>query len=228
VAGGHYHLISRGNNRSTVFRSPHDYDSFVALIGQAQRRVGLSLLAVCLMPNHFHIVAAQHGSNDIARWLHWLLTTFSARLHRRYGSCGRVWQGRFKAFPIEHDGHLLTVMRYVERNALRSGLVARAEDWPWGSLAWRQGLQRHLLAGPPQALPQDWTNWVNAPHSADELATLRECVNRQRPFGGADWVSAAASSLGLEFARRPRGRPAKLAPSSSAQDEAQADLLTGK
>jgi putative transposase len=40
----------------------------------------------------------------------------------------------FKSFPVQEDGHLLTVCRYVERNALRADLVERAERWAWGSL----------------------------------------------------------------------------------------------
>lgn len=61
------------------------------------------------------------------------------RYHRHYHSSGHVWQGRFKAFPIEHDKHLPRVLRYVERNALRVGLVARAEEWPWSSLYVAEG-----------------------------------------------------------------------------------------
>ena len=226
VAGGCYHFISRGNNRSTVFRSPADYDAFVGLIERAQERTRLSLLAVCLMPNHFHVVAEQSSPDDVTRWTHWLLTTFNIRLHARHGSCGRIWQGRFKAFPIERDDHLLTVMRYVERNALRAGLVARAEDWPWGSLAWRNGARGSLLSDPPLRLPRDWYGWVNAAQSTAELAELRECVDRQRPFGGEAWVDAAATGLGLESSRRPRGRPPKITPSVTGEQEPLAGLLT--
>jgi putative transposase len=111
LAGGHYHLINRGNNQATVFSTAADFDGFLRLIAEAQDRVQLRLLAACLMPNHFHVVAAQRGSGDISRWMHWLLTTHSHHHHRRHGSSGRVWQGRYKAFLIEQDGHLLTVMR---------------------------------------------------------------------------------------------------------------------
>lgn len=225
VPGGYYHVFNRGNNRSTVFRSPADYDAFVGLIERAQQRIRLSLLAVCLMPNHFHLVAAQCQPDDITRWTHWLLTTFSSRLHGLYGSCGRVWQGRFKAFPIQRDEHLLTVMRYVERNALRAGLVALAEDWPWGSLSWRNGARSALLSQPPLHLPRNWRDWVNAAQSDAELQALRECVNRQRPFGGETWVDAATSDLGLEFSRRPRGRPPKLTSPCADRQDLQADLL---
>ena len=99
----------------------------------------MRLLAWCLMPNHFHLVLWPHGDGDLSRWMQWLLTSHVRRYHRHYHGSGHVWQGRFKAFPIEEDEHLWTVLRYVERNALRANLVRRAEDWPWSSAAALKG-----------------------------------------------------------------------------------------
>ena len=73
---------------------------------------------------------------------------------------GHVYQGRFKSFPIAADEHLLAVLRYVDRNPLRAGLVRRAEEWRWGSLYRRtQGTaeERALLADPPVPLGKTWT-----------------------------------------------------------------------
>jgi putative transposase len=211
VAGGYYHLINRGNDRSTVFRQPGDYLAFLRLIQDAQRRVQLALLAACLMPNHFHLVVSTSGARDISQWMQWLLTTHAHRHHIRYGTSGRVWQGRFKAFPIEQDGYLLTVMRYVERNALRAGLVERAEDWCWGSLSWRVGNSLGPRLSPaPVKVPRDWSARVNAPQNPAELEALRACVNRQRPYGNQRWVEETAARLGLESSRRPQGRPPAL------------------
>lgn len=210
LPGGHYHLINRGNNRAAIFTTPTDYRRFLALVEEAQRRVPLRLLAACVMPNHFHLVAAQDEADSISRWMQWLLTTHASHHHLSRGTCGRVWQGRFKAFPIEHDGHLLTVMRYVERNALRAGLASRAESWPWGSLAWR--LRRApgpQLSPPPCSLPSDWPSRVNKAHSAAELAALRLCVNGQRPYGSDHWADMTAERAGLKLSRRGPGRPRK-------------------
>ena len=66
--------------------------------------------------------------------MQWLMTAHVRRYHRHYKGSGHVWQGRFKAFPVQDDEHFLLVCRYVERNALRAGLVRRAEDWTWGAL----------------------------------------------------------------------------------------------
>jgi putative transposase len=70
----------------------------------------------------------------LADWLHWLLTTHACRYNRHHELSGHVWQGRSHTFPIQEDEHLLSVLRYVERNPLRANLVARAEDWLWSSL----------------------------------------------------------------------------------------------
>ena len=56
------------------------------------------------------------------------------RYHEHYQTSGHVWQGRFKAFPIQEDEHLLSVLRYAERNPLRAGLVSRSKRWPFSSL----------------------------------------------------------------------------------------------
>src|SRR5690606_25502214 len=71
-----------------------------------------------------HLVLWPHGDGDLGRWMQWLLTAHVRRYHRHYGGSGHVWQGRFTAFPIQEDEHLLAVLRYVERNALRANRSA--------------------------------------------------------------------------------------------------------
>ena len=190
IAAGHcYHLINRGNNRARVFHDSHDFYAFLALIAEGRERFSLPILALCLMPNHLHIVARPNADDDLSRWAQWLFTTHVRRYHKKYGTAGRIWQGRFKAFVIQEDTHLLTVLRYVERNALRAGLAATAEQWRWGSLNWRESPTPKVPLYPsPVPLPSNWISWVNAPQTAQELDAIRSCVNGQRPFGGAAWV----------------------------------------
>lgn len=203
-----YHVINRANNRATLFQGPGDYRAFLDLIAEAQRQRELALLAACVMPNHFHFVVRPDADLDVSRWMHWLLTTHVRRFHRRHDSTGRVWQGRFKAFPIEQDEHLVTVMRYVERNALRAGLVARAENWPWGSLAWRaEGSGPVALAPSPTPLPRNWVRYVNAPQTPAELTAIRTCAQRETPFGSEEWNDSALEVLGIKKPCGRRGRP---------------------
>jgi len=129
-----YHVINRGNARQDVFRKKGDYQAFVDLIARACERIRMRLLAYCVMPNHFHLALWPYSDGDLGKWMQWLLTAHVRRYHQHYKTSGHVWQGRFKAFPVEHDDHMLTVLRYIERNPLRAGLVAQAEEWPWSSL----------------------------------------------------------------------------------------------
>lgn len=207
-AGLYYHVLNRGNNRTTVFSDPDDFDGFQRLMKRAQARRSVDIFAACLMPNHFHLVVRPVASSDLSAWIHWLLTTHAKRHHRQRASSGRIWTSRFKAFPIQDDRHLLTVVRYVERNALRAALVTSAEEWRWGSLRWRFEERPTLSLAPlPIQLPANWVDFVNAPQTAAEIAEVRRCVNRGRPFGDSTWVKETAKELGLGHTLGRRGRP---------------------
>ena len=128
-----YHVLNHGNARAEVFHKTEDYAAFVDLLAPACERVSPRLVGWCLLPNHFHLVLWPRKDEDLGRWMQWLLTSHVRRYHKHYHSSGHVWQGRFKAFPIQRDEHFLTVLRYVERNALRAKLVQSADDWRWGN-----------------------------------------------------------------------------------------------
>jgi len=189
VANYCYHILNRANRRATVFHEPSDYGAFIALMTKAQEHEELPILAACLMPNHFHLVVMPTHPHNISRWVHWLCTTHVRHYHAKYGTSGRVWQGPYKACLVQTDQYLLTVMRYVERNALTARLVERAEDWAWGSLRWRTRNPLMLsLTAAPISLPSYWTEFVNLPQTAAELQAVRDCVNKQKPFGDPKWI----------------------------------------
>ena len=205
-----YHFISRSNEKARIFHSPADYDAFTATLAEAQEDRGVPVIAMCLMPNHVHLVVRPVSAASLSGWAQWLFTAHTVRHHAFHGSIGHLWQGRYKIFATQGDHHLLTVLRYVERNALRARLVSRAEDWRWSSLHWRNGGTAPIaLTESPTVLPKCWTQYVNDPQTTAELEAIRSSVNRQRPFGTADWVKTAASQLGIEQSLRSRGRPKK-------------------
>ena len=212
VGGVCYHVINRGNGKATVFHKTRDYDAFVELIAASCDRLPLRVLGLCLMPNHFHLVLWPHGDGDLSRWMQWLLTAHVRRYHHHYGTSGHVWQGRFKAFPIEENGHFLTVLRYVERNPLRAGLAERAQDWSWSSLrSWSSDHPALRLDPWPVERPRNWITLVNRPENEGDLAAVRRSVNRGTPFGSEKWAQRTAVRLGIESSLRPRGRPSKRA-----------------
>lgn len=204
-------MLNRANHGAEIFHCAADYRAFLALIEASQRRLPLQIIAACLMPNHFHLVVRQSGASDIPRWLQWMCTTHARHHHAQHRSFGRLWQGRYRAFLVQSDHYLITLLRYVERNALRKNLVARAEDWLWGSLNWRlTGLSPVELSAPPISLPRGWVEWVNQPQTAAELEAIRTSVHRQRPYGDPEWVSTNARGARLGQSLGPVGRPRKI------------------
>src|SRR5436190_20483948 len=108
VGGTCYHVLNRGNARQLIFQKNGDYKAFIDLLHRACERVAMRMLGYCVMPNHFHLLLWSYTDGDLGRWMQWLLTAHVRRYHQHYKTSGHVWQGRFKAFPIEQDAHLLT------------------------------------------------------------------------------------------------------------------------
>jgi putative transposase len=206
-----YHVLNRGNARRTVFHKAGDFVAFLKLLRQAGERTPMRLLAYCLMPNHFHLTLWPYADGDLSTYMAWLLTAHVRRYHQHYHSSGHVWQGRFRAFPIQEDDHLLTVLRYVERNPVRANLVERAQLWLWSSAA-PPHPEGPALDGGPVVRPANWLDHVNEPQTEAEVERLRESLRRGRPFGDLLWMQHTAVRLGLQASLRPRGRPKKRAP----------------
>jgi putative transposase len=209
-----------------LFEDSGDYLAFLGVLAEAlnEREKTMRLCAYCLMPNHFHLVLWPAKDGQLSRFMQWVTMTHAQRwhAHRHSGGRGHLYQSRFKSFPIQQDGHFLKVCRYVEGNAKKAGLVQRAEDWKWSSLWARENISEgknadegvggalgKVLSPWPVAMPRGWSKRVNDPHNEKELAELRRCKERGRPFGEGEWTATTAKRLGIESSMRDPGRPKK-------------------
>lgn len=218
-----YHLLNRRVMRLALFAKDEDYAAFMrVLVEGLDRPDAPKLLAYCVMPNHWHLVARAGVATDLSTWMQWIQVTHTHRWHAHTHTAGEgpLYQGRFKSFPVQADGHFLTVCRYVEANALRARLVKRAEEWRWGSLGARDTGGRRAgqegspnlaerLASWPVDRPRDWRAQVNRAMDGDLLKTVRQSAIRGTPLGTDRWKTRIAHRLGLALTLRPRGRPRK-------------------
>ncbi|MBX3328341.1 transposase [Nitrospira sp. CMX1] len=138
LAGHAFQVLNRGNGGATVFHTDGDYRVFLELLAAAKATHPITIRAFCLRPNHFHLVLQPIRNASLSPFMHWWMTSHVRRYHRYYRSHGPVRQGRFKRFPIQQDGHLFTVLRYVLLNPVRARLVEHADEWPWSSLQYPQ------------------------------------------------------------------------------------------
>ena len=130
--GAVYHVIVRGNERRAVFRDDADREAYLERLSKGRERFGFRLLAFCLMGNHVHL-AIERGPEKLARVMLTLQSAYAQSFNRRHGRVGHLFQGRYKAFLVEKDRHLLALVRYIHENPVKAGGVAKPQDYAWSS-----------------------------------------------------------------------------------------------
>ena len=186
-----YHAMNRGNNRARVFFAADDYRTFLEALAKTQQRYPFRLYGYCLMTNHFHLLLAPEAGVSISRVLQSLTVATHLALSSERGAVGHVWQGRFKSPLVQDDDHALVVLRYIEANPLRAGMVADLGEYPWSSygvhgLGGEDALVLPLPAW--EGLRRDaekrrayWRKWTHAPLTEKELAEVRRSVKAAGP-----------------------------------------------
>ena len=130
--GALYHVTLRGNARQEIFFDDEDRCRFYLLLQEGIERFGHRVLAFCLMSNHVHL-AIQVGEVPLSRIMQNLSFRYTLWINRRRNRVGHLFQGRFKAFLVNADSHLLELTAYIHLNPVRAGMTAGPQVYPWSS-----------------------------------------------------------------------------------------------
>jgi putative transposase len=190
------HVYNRGNKRARIFQSETDYRAFLAALRRAGRRTTVRLLAFCLMPNHWHLLLWPHAGIEISTYMQIAMNKhiYDLQEHHRTSGTGHVYQGRHQNVPVLTERHFYLAARYVEGNALAAGLVERAEDWPWSSLA---PAREYSLRLAPWPLPRP-ENWVDLVNQVPDKAALKEMIRHARKARRKNAVTFESRVLNVE------------------------------
>jgi putative transposase len=80
----------------------------------------ITLLAYCLMPNHFHLFVKQNSDNSINRLMSSLGTRYTVYFNRSHDRVGSLFQGVYKAVLMTEESQYLHITRYIHKQALFS------------------------------------------------------------------------------------------------------------
>ncbi len=114
-----YHIVNRGNQRSTVFHDDWHYEKFVEKLGSFADEFGVVVYAYCCMPNHFHLYARTREAN-LSRFMQSLLVSFCVSSNKKRRTSGHIFQGRFKAQLVEDELYRSRLSRYIHLNPIRT------------------------------------------------------------------------------------------------------------
>ena len=140
-----------------------------------------------------------------------MTSRYAQYFNRKYHRTGRLWQNRFFSCPVDPDTHLWTVARYIERNPVRAGIVARPEAWLWSSArAHLSSESDRFLTGPDWlASEQDRRDYAQFVTEAGQEAEVRRATSTGRPLGGAQFYARLEALLGRGLIPRRAGRHRK-------------------
>lgn len=210
-AGLPHHVTQRGNRRGRVFFSDADHQTYLALLREYTVKHQVAVLAYCLMPNHTHLVLVPATTPALQSTLRPLHLRYAQRINRARNWKGHLWQGRYFASVLD-DRHCWAAIRYVERNPVRAGMLARAEDYRWSSAASHCGLQRDTVLTTEKHWQRqfegigNWSAWLAEGDENQELETLRKHACKGLPCGSDEFIDRLESSTGRRLRDGRRGK----------------------
>ena len=175
--GNVYHIYNRGINGMPIFACP---DNYIYLLGKVKRLLGevlVTVLAYCLMPNHYHFVLRQDSDVPISVFIQRLFQTYTQAFNKQQGRSGPLFVGRFRHVHVDRDEYVVHLCRYVHLNPVTAGLVSDPADWPYSNyLEWIKGrpgmLVERAFVRQYFPTPDLYVTFVQdhiAPHMAQQL-----------------------------------------------------------
>ncbi|MDI6767083.1 MAG: transposase [Bacteroidota bacterium] len=126
-----YHIYNRGNNQEIIFTEDENYIYFLKQLHDYFDSGEISLLAYCLMPNHFHLLISPRKETDFPNIMQSFSISYAKAFNKWQRRSGHVFQGNYQARSIEREGYLSHLYRYFHLNPLKASLVSLAEDWKY-------------------------------------------------------------------------------------------------
>ena len=137
VPGHYYHIYNRGAHKLTDFREDENY---LFVLGRLKRYLGelqLSIIAYCLMPNHYHLLVRQDGQRPAGLLPQRVFNSYSKAYNKRYDHSGTLFEGPYQVVETAGESHLRQLSRYIHANPIKHALVTELEAWPYSNyLEW--------------------------------------------------------------------------------------------
>lgn len=212
------HVTQRGVNRCAIFIDDADRHHYRHVLRESCRAKGVLVHAFVLMDNHVHLLLSATRAGAVSQAMRLSGQAHVQAFNARHARSGTLWQGRFKSCLVDSDRYLLTVLRYIELNPVRAGMVAAAEEYRWSSVHTHLGLacdplltQHPLyrrLGSDPVSRAAAYRVWLEEAMDEELVARVRRHLAQERALGDVRFQKMVEATLGRPVCCRPRGRPA--------------------
>jgi putative transposase len=211
-----YHVLTRGNNRSDVFKDEGDYRKYLEMLKRYKERYKFKLYHYALMRNHVHLVLeTTEKGGGLSQIMKGINLSYAQHFKNRYRHTGHFWQDRYKSILISKDDYLLACGSYVELNPVRAGIAQDPRDYGWSSYnAYAYGKKDLVVDEHPiyEKLSEDegerrrkYREFVRG--MLRDKGAMRGEMKRRAVYGSGDFIKGVARQYKVEAIIRPRGRP---------------------
>jgi putative transposase len=224
------HVIQRGNNREAIFFAEDDYARYREWLVSAASACGCAVHAYVLMTNHVHLLVTPRGVESLPRTMQSLGRRYVRHINATYRRTGTLWEGRYRAAPIDSEAYFLSCSRYIELNPVRAQMVRHPGDYSWSSYrAHARGAADRLvsdhemferLGRSPSDRQKAYRELFRSKLDEEFIDALRAATNGGWALGDARFKQQIEWALGRRVAPLPKGRPLK-----STSDGRQENLL---
>ena len=134
--GATYHVSATANRNEFIFKDKAMKQLFLDFLIKAKNKFGFSVAHFCIMGNHIHLIIQPNDDAhySLSRTMQWLLGNFAKVWNKIHKVKGHLWRARFFSRVIENETDMRNVLRYLNENPVKAGLVKRAEDWEYSGL----------------------------------------------------------------------------------------------
>ena len=207
-----HHVTQRGNARRNVFFLPLDRQVYLGLLRQYSAYYQLRILGYCLMTNHVHLVVVPEHETSIAKTMREVHGRYARYRNAIECGSGHLWQSRYYSCAFE-GVRMASVMRYVELNPVRAGLVQAAEYFTWSSALIHLGGTDALGLLDMESwgrdwAPEEWSEWLR--QGEEETAAIRDATYSGRVLGSAEFVARLEETTSRKLVPGRPGRPKTL------------------
>ena len=223
IPGQPQHIIQRGNNRQLIFAADADYQFFRDALIEAAHKYGLAIHAYVWMTNHIHLLATPEKDDSISKVFQSIGRRYVQYFNHTYRRSGTLWEGRYRATVVDSERYLLSLMRYIEMNPVRAGMVAQPSDYPWSSYAfnalgqrdpnsnWLAAHSEYLRLGQSaDAREAAYRALFSAAIVGEDLAAIRESVHKGWALGDERFQAQIEALTRRRAASKGVGRPRKV------------------
>lgn len=222
IALGHPHyILQRVLPGVIAFPTDADIQKYLDALRRLAAEFRVSVHAYAVLADQVQLLATPHSEKGLSLLMQSMGRGYVASLNRGTGRVGALWDGRFRAAPVEAPMHLVDLMLYVEGTPVRQGLVLAAQDHPGSSAAHHAGVCQSALitdhpvfwalGNTPFEREANYVRLLNDGLSREVVAAIEAKAAKGWAMGSERFLSEVASSIGRRVTKRSPGRPKKTA-----------------